>query len=273
MKTKHRKFRAGCTLVEMLGVLAIIAILMGLVSMGVLSAISKGRTVATMANLKNLETAVLSYVALSESGGKIPLTKVPTTALDKIQIASDDSAAANLDDAASGDLTSLRLEIPLIAAGLLDRNMSWRVGNDGIATGALSLEKEATWNRAKKAFVLYETEDERNAWTGYIRAECAPVVANAAPAMGDNSGLMSNEGVNFKLDGTSSLPVATRVAYVVLPGLSLNDAIKLSEEVNGSLSSVKSSDTAPAQTNGKFVFAAPASGADSVTGFYYLANI
>ncbi|MDR2673796.1 MAG: type II secretion system GspH family protein, partial [Opitutaceae bacterium] len=73
---KHNiKSRKGFTLVEMLGVLAIIAILISVISVGVLSAINRARIVATLSNFKNLETAALSYVALNESAGQLPLTK------------------------------------------------------------------------------------------------------------------------------------------------------------------------------------------------------
>ena len=283
MKRNQRKFRKGFTLVEMLGVLAIIAILMSIVAVGVLSAINRTRIVATMSNFKNLETAILGFVALPEASGKLPITKAGATVLAKQKMALTMATNSGTQAMTTGETPSLHLEIPFLSSGLLERNPTWRVGSDGIATGQMVLAEERGWNRNKGAFSLLTqtggTVGTANDWSDYVRAECAPVDNTIALAdtgkLHTDKAMMKADGVNFYLDGTTSLPSGTRVAYVVIPGLSLKDAAKLSEELNGTLNETDLNAATPVQyqTKGRFVFAAPGTGEDSVTGFYFLANI
>lgn len=269
----------------MLGVLAIIAILMSIVAVGVLSAINRTRVVATMSNFKNLETAILGFVALPEASGKLPLTKVPAADFAKIKIASAFGNAATLSNVDAAKMKAIHLEIPFLSSGLLERNPTWRVGNDGISTGRITMSNEFSWNRNKGAFAEVDsagnTVGTPSDWEEYVRTECAPVddQITAVPAdMTTNAtGLMSASGVNFFLDGTTSLPAGTRVSYVVIPGLSLNDAVKLSEELNGTLNEATLTGPAAQQKKsqefGRFVFSAPTGTEDSVTAYYYLSNI
>ncbi|MDR2981523.1 MAG: type II secretion system GspH family protein [Puniceicoccales bacterium] len=277
MKRNQSKFRKGFTLVEMLGVLAIIAILMSIVAVGVLSAINRTRIVATMSNFKNLETAILGFVALPEAGGKLPLTKHSNAS--KIFEATSQEANATV-NAFGGNQSDLHLEIPFIEVGLLERHPTWRVGNDGVATGRVELGKEYLWNRNKSAFTTKETSSSTaragNDWTDYIRAECAPVdpATTVVPGTYDASGMMSTAGVNFMTDGTTRLSGGTRCAYVIIPGLSLKDATDLSKELNGALNEADlKNPAANKQTKGRFVFAAPGTGEESVVGYYMLANL
>ena len=282
MKRNQRKFRKGFTLVEMLGVLAIIAILMSIVAVGVLSAINRTRIVATMSNFKNLETAILGFVALPEASGKLPLTKHATSTTIPVADALGNTATTPMVGATAAQLKNLHLEIPFLSSGLLERTPTWRVGMDGVATGRVNLAIDFGWNRNRGAFASVNktspaTAVAGNDWTDYVRTECAPVdttiTSATAGSLHTDGAMMTANGVNFFIDGSSSLPNGTRVAYVVIPGLSLKDAVKLSEELNGSLNDTDLDAVAPVeeQHRGRFVFDAPTG--DSVTGFYFLANI
>lgn len=281
MKRNNINSRKGFTLVEMLGVLAIIAILISVISVGVLSAINRARVVATVSNFKNLETALLAYIAMSESGGKIPLTKSPT--------ATDVREATTMDNTATiGAGTTpaaYTLESVFLSAGTLERLPNWRVGNDGVQSGDIVLADMAGWNRRKNGFC--ESLNNNGGAIGtladfsnFIRTECSPIDPAANPGDTTGGAMNSTDGTNFKLDGVSSLP-AGRVAYVVLPGLTPRDAEKISEEINGTLNLIdlKQANSAATRTQdaGRFAVdcedAAVTAGGGTVTGYYFLANL
>ncbi|MDF9828345.1 prepilin-type N-terminal cleavage/methylation domain-containing protein [Ereboglobus sp. PH5-10] len=276
---KHNKInsRKGFTLVEMLGVLAIIAILISVISVGVLSAINRARTVATVSNFKNLETALLSYIALPEAAGRLPLTKSPNA----IPLVAN--LAQNATDVASGLTTgalqnTAHMETIFLAAGTLERLPNWRMGLDAVQSG-MDMSAERGWNRKRSAWSNVAAVSGgtlgSNDWSKYVRTECAPTATKAEvanPGKDIGAGLMHANGVQFKIDGSSYLPLGTRTAYVVLPGLSLKDAEKLSEELNGSLNDMDTKEGLNAQARGRFVTDGVA--ADGVvTAFYYLANM
>jgi prepilin-type N-terminal cleavage/methylation domain-containing protein len=270
---KHNiKSRKGFTLVEMLGVLAIIAILISVISVGVLAAINRARIVATISNFKNLETAALSYIALNESSGKLPLTKSGTLGT----VASTTGTGA-LSTIALADQGSLHLETVFLAAGTLEKYPNWRVGNDPLQNGIV-LANERGWNRKINRWSTQSADGialtGTNNWLPFCRAECALSGTAVTPGTYNANGTMDNAGlVNFKLDGSTSLPINARVAYVVLPGLTPKDAEKLSEEINGSLNDITLRGAAPVyeQTRGRFVTSG-SSIADPVGGLvgYYL---
>lgn len=275
MKRNKINTRKGFTLVEMLGVLAIIAILISVISVGVLSAINRARVVATISNFKNLETALLSYIALPEAAGRVPLTKSPNA------IPTVDSLAADAGDGAAlaaADQIDLHMETIFLTAGTLERMPNWRIGTDAIQSG-LVVANERGWNRKRSAWSEQNTTGNDtlgNNWTNYVRVECAPTATSTeVEDPGDIvNGMMHANGVQFRIDGSSYLPVGTRTAYVVIPGLSLKDAEKLSEELNGSLNrmDLRAADAVLTQTIGRFVVNNdPDDGV--VTGFYFLANL
>jgi prepilin-type N-terminal cleavage/methylation domain-containing protein len=281
MKRNSINTRKGFTLVEMLGVLAIIAILISVISVGVLSAINRARIVATLSNFKNLETALLAYVALPESQGQVPLTK----SIGNIEVF--DTLAFNAtkaNDLATGaDQQDLHLEGVFLSAGTLERYPTWRAGRDGMQNGVV-MANERGWNRKKNKWSEVTPDGSTaapgtNNWNLYARAECTIVDSTITPgdsgAVGTD-GLMASKGVNFQLDGTSSLTNATRCAYVVMAGLSLKDAEKLSEEINGSLNTMdlKAASPLTEQTAGRFVTDGKDAANDgTVYGFYFLANL
>jgi prepilin-type N-terminal cleavage/methylation domain-containing protein len=283
MKRNSINTRKGFTLVEMLGVLAIIAILISVISVGVLSAINRARIVATVSNFKNLETAMLAYVALPESQGQVPLTKSNLGILTVNNLALNANNGANL--AANNGQMDLHLESVFLAAGTLERYPTWRAGRDAMQSGVI-MANERGWNRKKNKWSMWKADGTGalaapiNDWRLYARAECAIVVPTLTPGASttvQTNGMMAASGVNFKLDGTTNLPNATRCAYVVLAGLSLKDAEKLSEEINGSLNTMDlkaSPSPVIIQTAGRFVTDGVDRAVDgTVYGFYYLANL
>jgi prepilin-type N-terminal cleavage/methylation domain-containing protein len=276
MKRNNINTRKGFTLVEMLGVLAIIAILISVISVGVLSAINRARVVATISNFKNLETALLSFIALPEAAGRLPLTKSNSTIPTVTNLL---ATATNTAGLGSGAQNELHMETIFLAAGTLERMPNWRMGLDAIQSG-VTIANERGWNRKRSAWADVNTTAGTtlgNNWTAYARTECAPTATSTeVPAPGKlvGEGMMHANGVQFMIDGSSYLPTGTRTAYVVLPGLSLKDAEKLSEELNGSLSrmDLKAVPAVDKQTLGRFVVNEdPVDGV--VTGFYYLANM
>lgn len=244
MKTQSnssRKFRKGFTLIEMLGVLAIIAILISVIAVGVLSAINRSRIVATVANFKNLETAVTGFVALPNAGGTVPLTEISPTVANPIEEYQGAGVIANV--AQDGSYT---LDQVLRASGLIDRPVTWRVGADGSARVGAATERvfmlsrnawaqtglqvngaavpagNAVWSNYNASFVAQAT-----AGLPPAAPNALPIVANAANPSGVGT-------ITFYLDGTSPVK-ASRIAFVKLHNVSLKDAQKLSQELNGSL--------------------------------------
>ncbi|AWI08478.1 type II secretion system protein [Ereboglobus luteus] len=273
---KHNKInsRKGFTLVEMLGVLAIIAILISVISVGVLSAINRARIISTVSNFKNLETATLAYLALSESSGRLPLTKAATH-----DTVVDTTAAAAAGTALNAD-TDLHLEIIFLAAGTLERYPNWRVGVDGVQNGA-QLNKERAWNRRKNKWTELNVDGTAagvtNNWTQWVRAECAAAGPNTlVPGTYNANGTMNaDKEVNFRIDGFSNLVKGSRVAYVVIPGLTMKDAEKISEEINGALNEMDLKAATPlvTQQKGRFVVDGATTQNGDVTGYYFLANL
>ncbi|MDR0352012.1 MAG: prepilin-type N-terminal cleavage/methylation domain-containing protein [Opitutaceae bacterium] len=271
---KHTiKSRKGFTLVEMLGVLAIIAILISVISVGVLSAINRARIVATISNFKNLETAALSYVALNESAGQLPLTKADFAIPSRLNLARNSGAGANF---AVGSQGPLHLEAIFLAAGTLERYPNWRVGRDALQSGQ-ALLNEAGWNRKASSWADVNANGvavaNYNDWANYVRAECAPSAPSIVPGTYDATGMNDATGVNFRIDGSTNLSPSVRVGYVVIPGMSLKDAEKISEEINGALNDMDIAASSPVldQTAGRFAIEGSAPQADgTVTGYYYL---
>ena len=272
--THKNNTRKGFTLVEMLGVLAIIAILISVIAVGVMSAINRARIVATVSNFKNLETAVVGFVALPNSGGTVPLTEGNGT---PIQLWSG-GATGNLSSNAAG--TNYTLDQVLRASGLIERTQSWRVGADGMSQVVLA--NEPTFILSKNAFAAaaetvngVSTVAGSNNWAQYNRSECVLVTdAPATPAVPTaitnivtgNAGAI--ETVNFYLDGKTPLR-ASRCALVVLRNVSLKDAQKLSAEVNGAMDD---SEFQPEkQLRGRLVYEAT-TGENIVDVYYYLAS-
>lgn len=268
MKVQNQKSirsRQGFTLVEMLGVLAIIAILISVIAVGVLSAINRARVVATVSNLKNIETAVTGYVALGNSGGTLPLTE-----------GTGAGATNGVPVIVSNNVTYVANGVPyivdqvLVSSGLIEKSLGWRVGTDG--TTSITAANEPRFLVSKRAYAAAGS----NVWTDYNRVECAPVnSAIAAIADLDADALASTAFLTapqFFIDGQSPIN-AGRVAFVVLKNVSLKDAVKLSQELNGALddteSFVASADSL--QARGRLVFSAPAS-ATTVDCYYYIAS-
>jgi prepilin-type N-terminal cleavage/methylation domain-containing protein len=275
---KHNKLntRKGFTLVEMLGVLAIIAILISVISVGVLSAINRARIVATLSNFKNLETATLSYIALNESIGKLPLTK-SSASLPGVAGLSNTAVAATITIGSAQN--PLHLETVFVAAGTLEKYPSWRVGNDPLQNG-IKLDQEQGWNRKLNKWSTTAasgaTVGTANNWHAYCRAECAMSAGSSVlvPGTYGTDGTMGGGLVNFRLDGSSNLAANVRVAYVVLPGLTAKDAEKISEEINGTLNDMDLRASSPvyAQARGRFVTDGITQAGSDINGLvgYYL---
>lgn len=252
----------GFTLVEMLGVLAIIAILISVIAVGVLAAINRARIVATEANFKNLETAVVGFVALPNSGGTVPLTTGTVGVWSGTSIT---PTAAT---------TRMTLDQPLRASGLIDRQLGWRVGNDGNAK--VNLAEEYPFALSRNAWVTSGTFNgltvgAGNDWAAYNRTVCWPCDLGAtagAPTALPVDTTAGAEKVNFYLDGVSPLKAA-RVAMVVLTEVSLKDAKKLSAELNGPLDLSEFQDN---QFVGRLIYAAPTGTETTTTVYYYLAS-
>ncbi len=253
----------GFTLVEMLGVLAIIAILISVIAVGVLAAINRARIVATVANFKNLETAVVGFVALPNSGGTVPLTT------GTVGVWSGTAVTPTTAD------TKMTLDQPLRASGLIDRQLGWRVGSDG--NTQVNLAAEYPFALSRNAWVTSGTYNGAtvgagNDWSAYNRTVCWPcditATAGAPAALPIDATTAGSEKANFYLDGVSPLKAA-RVALVVLTNVSLKDAKKLSAELNGSLDQSEFQDD---QFAGRLVYKAPTGTETTTTVYYYLAS-
>jgi prepilin-type N-terminal cleavage/methylation domain-containing protein len=263
------KSTKGFTLVEMLGVLAIIAILISVIAVGVLAAINRAAVVATASNFKNMETAIVGFVALPASGGTIPLTEGNG---DIIDIVNDNIVTIESDP----DDGSYTLNQVLVASGLIDRQISWRLGRDG--ANRVNLAAERTFRISKNAF--NSEDDDTNAtgdtnWTDVNRAEASKVVAAAMTSNGIDTDEFAISGVDFWLDGRSGLQ-ASRAAYAILKEVSIKDACALSRELNGVFDDTdspafKNAPNTTWQGRGRFVFAA-STNATNVTCYYYLAS-
>ena len=238
MKRNTINTRKGFTLVEMLGVLAIIAILISVIAVGVMSAINRARIVATVSNIKNLETAAVGFIALPNTGGTVPLTEGGTVVRTW--------ATGTPPVFALAASTNYTLDQALRASGLIERPMTWRIGKDGMIDCPIS--SEATFVLSRNAFaVAGETVNGVTTvggqdWSGHNRTECAPITANLIPIAAGASvtelPVVGNgaavESITFYLDGVSPL-TGSRCAFVILRDVSLKDANKLSAELNGSL--------------------------------------
>ncbi|AHF89630.1 hypothetical protein OPIT5_04645 [Opitutaceae bacterium TAV5] len=275
---RNIKSTKGFTLVEMLGVLAIIAILISVIAVGVMSAINRARIVATTANFKNIETAVVGYVALNTSGGTVPLTEASgTSASDGVPLLDGTNGVTYVADS-SGYYT---LNQVLISAGLLDNNISWRVGKDGLTQ--VNLGNEKVFRLSKVAFNDTSSGNppsgSGNNWDDYNRAEACKVAAAGTffddaddPTTFGTTPFddVAATGLNFLLDGKTPLK-ASRVAYVVLKGVSYKDATKLSQEINGALDDSEESPLED-QFKGRFIYQAGTDATDPVDCYYYLAS-
>lgn len=262
---KNMNTRKGFTLVEMLGVLAIIAILISVIAVGVMSAINRARIVATVANFKNLETAVVGFVALPNSGGTVPLTKGPNTPIDTYNGTNYAQVAAD------GTYT---LDQVLRASGLIDRPLSWRVGTDGLTQMPLANEQIFMLSRNAWADGVavngVTTTTPENVWDDYNHCDVAAVNGATTVVNTQLNVAPDTTGVNFFLDGTSKLN-ASRVAYVVLKNVSLKDAQKLSSEINGTLDDSEVAAAGVGQYRGRLIYGAPNT-ANLVDVYYYLAS-
>lgn len=231
MKRNNIKSAKGFTLVEMLGVLAIIAILVSIVSVGVMTAIKSARVTGTIANLKNYETALAAHITLNEGNGFIPITK---GAIKK-------RAAATLTQ------NNLHLGQVLLASGAFESLPTWRIGRESknaaqTVNAAWDIEKGEFWDNGGSATTLIN-------WTDRIRAEAVTALDQdpATAVINDTAGTAS-----FALPVT--VPTGATIAYVKIPGVSISDAVKLSEALNrGSNTATVSS---PSQIVGRFVFSA-----------------
>lgn len=271
--THKNNTRKGFTLVEMLGVLAIIAILISVIAVGVMSAINRARIVATVSNFKNLETAVVGFVALPNSGGTVPITEGTGSPVVTWTGGGDGTPGAPV---AGKNYT---LDQVLRASGLIERTQSWRVGVDGMSK--IKLADEPTFILSKNAFadgataINGVTPGAGQDWSDYNRSECALVTPNigvGAPADIDAVRVGTGaeiESITFYLDGQTPL-TASRCAFVVLRGVSLKDANKLSAEVNGAMDDSEFDGTQ--QLRGRLVYAQENTGDTTVDVYYYLAS-
>ncbi|OAM89948.1 hypothetical protein AW736_11615 [Termitidicoccus mucosus] len=259
--------RKGFTLVEMLGVLAIIAILISVIAVGVMSAINRAQIVATTSNLKNLETSTIGFVALNTSGGTVPITEGPGDAL----TGGAATPLATFDPTAPADPVvfaaldnTYTFDQVLRAAGFIDNQMSWRGGQSGNTQNAAANERVFIISR--NAFST--AGGAGNAWDNYNRSEASIIVPAQIAAATGPAATFGASGVDFLLDGVNGLQAA-RCAYVVLQGVSIKHAQALSRELNAGMDD---SEFQAFQSRGRFVYAAPAAGATTVTCYYYLAS-
>ncbi|MDR1283176.1 MAG: type II secretion system GspH family protein [Opitutaceae bacterium] len=275
---RNTKSTKGFTLVEMLGVLAIIAILISVISVGVMSAINRARIVSTRANFKTYETALIAYVALPQAGATIPRTDGTNATVPSLNNTNGTRDGALFD----GSQTSL--DQVFVAAGVFEKRPSWRVGNDPVLSG-----DEPQWSLRYRAFVYASstnpedavvsnavgpTANAANNVANKIRAEAAPSGSTGVNVLPSNIAPTSYAPaaaytITFRpSDGVKYVPANAIVAFIVIPEISITDALALSEEINGQLH--KATSDAPTQLDGAFVFRAPATGESTTTAFYYL---
>jgi type II secretory pathway pseudopilin PulG len=148
-----------------------------------------------------------------------------------------------------------RIDDLLVKVGILDTRFSVKIGN----APAVPARAGGTWDNATGTWV---PTGGSNQTTNPMQSRiiCLASVANAVPVT----------GTNYQLDGTTFLPVGSRIVSAVIAGVPVAEARELSLKLDGE-TMTQGINSVAADSAGKVVYAAPP--ATGLTNVYiYLAH-
>jgi prepilin-type N-terminal cleavage/methylation domain-containing protein len=143
-----------------------------------------------------------------------------------------------------------RIDDLLVNVGIMEQRFLTKLGTQPVNPAA-----GATWARNATTGAWAATGGSSQA--AQSRLICL-ASTTATPAV----------GTNYQLDGTNNLPTGSRIVSAVIPGLTAAEARELSVRLDGDIGSQAT--TGVADTAGKVVYAAPATG--TYTAYVYLAH-
>jgi hypothetical protein len=150
-----------------------------------------------------------------------------------------------------------RIDDLLVKAGFIETRFNVKIGNQPTNPPRAG----ATWSNATGAW----------AFTGGASQVTAPMQSRLICIMSSPASVPGTSGANYRLDGTATnnLPPASRVISAVIAGVTIAEAIDLSQKIDGpSLTQAVGSTTA--DVVGKVTYAGSTSGVTDV--YIYLAH-
>jgi prepilin-type N-terminal cleavage/methylation domain-containing protein len=259
--------RRGFTLVEIMAVLAVMAAIIAIGVPAISKALQSGRIRNSEGSATILKGAITLYLGKPGSIGTLPVTEGVSPALTSEYTGTGAPTPVAVGDAAT-------LDNVLLAENVLERPISLRMGAQNAAvTGAAN---GFAWSPNTESFG--GAAPPTLSYAAISRAECAVSdgVTNPGASTGAHQSLGSYScAFNLNGDGATFIPNGTRVAYMIIKSVSVNDAYQLALDVDGP-NLTQNTVTAPAgvdQTQGSVVYAKDGTNTGFVDIYYYLTTI
>ncbi|MDR0352373.1 MAG: hypothetical protein LBI02_03115 [Opitutaceae bacterium] len=230
-------------------------------------AVERARIVATCSKLQELASACLSYFTQPSSGATLPLTEGPANpevegAAGPVDIM--DASDGVIKGGATGEYYTM--EQVFLAGSLLKTFPKFRIGNQAPEEKQNLLDP--VFDIKKRAFSAPLNPRMCLDWTPYARSECS---ISSPDAIKPDGVIDFSKGADFIiLDKSLAEAGRKKIAYVVLPGVSLAHAKMLSRELNREEYQTTTHDY---QIKGPFIFSAPTNSETAVTCYYHLFDI
>ena len=143
----------------------------------------------------------------------------------------------------------------LLAEGDIDKPINLDFGSRVNVPGGTSTAP-LLWNPTTNAFYCNPDAAPTQDFSNMTHVQCAMSTTNPP----------GTDGTNFYLDNSlTSLPTSTRVVALIIPGVTINDAIALANYVNNSTTATVTGNTA-----GPVTYGTPTNGL--VTVYYHIAH-